>query len=154
MICSCGCGQSFEPSEYTRIPSYIKKYGPQKYINGHNGRITTPKGKSHPWWNGGKKMHRSGYVYVYVPDHPYKGKYGYVFEHRLVMEKHIGRYLKPSEHIHHINGVKTDNLIENLQILSNSEHSKLESNKRLNEISELSSRLARTRRRNLIGRFV
>ena len=42
--------------------------------------------------------------------------------HRLIMEHHIGRKLKSNEHIHHINNNKLDNRIENLQIVSPSEH--------------------------------
>lgn len=69
-------------------------------------------------WKGGKEI-RNGYVYLTVLDHPYKDKKGHVAEHRLVMEKIIGRYLKPSEEVHHINKIRTDNKPENLILFAN-----------------------------------
>lgn len=60
-----------------------------------------------------------GYKTILMPDHPFCPRTKYVREHRLVMEKHIGRFLKKEEIVHHINGIKTDNRIENLKLYSN-----------------------------------
>lgn len=70
-------------------------------------------------WNGGKKHDSYGYALIASHFHPFAQYGGYVFEHRLVMEKHLGRYLKPTEIIHHKNGIKTDNRIENLKLFEN-----------------------------------
>ena len=56
---------------------------------------------------------KSGYVLIYAPNNPFN-KSGYVLEHRLVVEQKINRLLTPQETIHHINGNKQDNRIENL----------------------------------------
>lgn len=82
-----------------------------------------PSGKDSNRWNGGVVIHSRGYRLIHKPEHPFAKGNGYVFEHRLVMEKHIGRYLEPTEIIHHLNGVKDDNRIENLIITNNIEHS-------------------------------
>jgi len=70
-------------------------------------------------WKGGRIL-VSGYWYVYSPEHPNRTKDKYVTEHRLVVEKKIGRFLEKSEVVHHVNGDKTDNRIENLVICQSS----------------------------------
>lgn len=74
---------------------------------------------------GNRHYTSTGYVIVYVPDHPYASGRGYVMEHRLVMEKHIGRHLLPHEVVHHKNEIKDDNRVENLELMTHGEHTRL-----------------------------
>lgn len=77
-------------------------------------------GKQHPRWKGGQIM-RMGYQAIRMTDHP-DANNGYVFVHRLIAEAKIGRYLKPWENAHHINGNKLDNRPENIKVISNTDH--------------------------------
>ena len=80
---------------------------------------------NHPNWIGGRYRGKGGYIYVISPNHPHKTDTGYVLEHRLVMEKHLGRYLKPDEIVHHIDRQKDNNDLANLVLFANhSEHAK------------------------------
>lgn len=68
-------------------------------------------------WKGGITRHKKGYVLRRAPDHPRAAhNHGYVFEHILVMEKILGRYLIDEEKIHHKNAIKDDNRPENLEL--------------------------------------
>src|SRR4030042_2489592 len=75
-----------------------------------------------PNWNGGRRISGAGYVYIYKPEHPFADKRGTVFEHRLVMEEYLGRYLNCEEVGHHKDGNKENNAIENLEVLTKGEH--------------------------------
>lgn len=73
-----------------------------------------------------KFINWQGYVMVWKRNHPHKNYQGYVREHRLVMEKSLGRFLEKEEVIHHINGNRQDNDLSNLLLTSKSDHAKLE----------------------------
>jgi transposase-like protein len=77
-------------------------------------------GEKHQSWKGGRRIDSKGYVLVWVdPQDPMAVMAiadNMVREHRLVMAREIGRPLKPYETVHHINGDRTDNRIENLQL--------------------------------------
>lgn len=81
-------------------------------------------------FGGHEKKRPDGYVKVYVPDHPNSTADGYVMKHTLVMERHIGRYLTPDEVVHHENHVRDDNRIENLRLMTVSEHMSMHNKKR------------------------
>lgn len=71
---------------------------------------------------GHQKKRTDGYISVYYPDHPDANEEGYIMQHRLVMEKHIGRRLQKNEVVHHKNRNRSDNRIENLELMTASEH--------------------------------
>lgn len=73
-------------------------------------------------FGGHEKKRSDGYIRVYVPDHPNCTADGYVMKHILVMEREIGRNLLPGEIVHHKNRIRDDNRIENLQLMTASEH--------------------------------
>lgn len=69
------------------------------------------------FWNGGRRIDADRYVMVKMPDHPYATADGYVREHRLVMERILGRYLRPEEVVHHKLG--RSNHPDNLEVFPN-----------------------------------
>ena len=75
-----------------------------------------------PDWS--RVVRSTGYLAVWCPEHPHAWKQGFIYVHRVVMEQKIGRLLERGEHVHHINEDRHDNRIENLEVLSNSEHAR------------------------------
>ena len=65
-----------------------------------------------------------GYILIHVPTHREAGKNGCVLEHRMVMSDHLGRKLRKSEIVHHKNGIRSDNRLENLEVLTRRQHAK------------------------------
>ena len=73
-------------------------------------------------WKGGKFLDKDGYVLVYKPKHKRSHHNGYVYEHIFLAGKYIGRNIKKSENVHHIDGNKQNNSIENLEIMTRAQH--------------------------------
>lgn len=71
---------------------------------------------------GWKVDKKNGYVSIWNPQHPMAAKSGYVLEHRLIMSEHLGRLLNKNEFVHHINGNRADNRVDNLELVSAKEH--------------------------------
>ncbi|HEC66789.1 MAG TPA: hypothetical protein ENI23_16060 [bacterium] len=109
--CICGCNEKFIQEKYNK-----------GYIVGHWRKFYKHlmSGDKSRFWNGGI-INKRGYIFIHSPNHPHNDG-GYVKKSRLTMEKKIGRFLKSTEIIHHINGIKDDDRIENLIILTRSAH--------------------------------
>lgn len=78
----------------------------------------------------GKKRTKGGYLKIRVPRHPRADRRGWVLEHIFIAEKKIGRPLKGNEQVHHINGTKDDNRLENLEVMDGIEHNRMHGYKR------------------------
>ena len=115
--CQCGCGRKTNLAPKTeRARGYVKGQ-PLQYIIGHHGRGKSGSDSYH--WKGGRRVHNQKYVLVYSPNHPYRGKHGCVEEHRLVVERIIGRFLKPTEVVHHTDEDTFNNKSYNLVACEN-----------------------------------
>lgn len=86
------------------------------------GRGAKPGPENHQW-KGGRVIASSGYVLIRVGvDHPMADVRGYAYEHRVQAQASTGRALRDDEHVHHINGNKSDNRPENLEVVTAAEH--------------------------------
>jgi hypothetical protein len=114
------CGKT-EPVSVSSVRSSSKKgkltgqCKPCRIKTGHPQK----RGEESPGWAGGRFRTSNGYIMVYRPQHPNSYNNGYISEHRSVMEESLGRILLPGETIHHKNGIRDDNRIENLEVWGN-----------------------------------
>lgn len=149
VLCACGCGEKKEKldakgretrfifghgnrgrkfptlkhSKQFKKGSVPHNKGIEGYTNagtfkvGHEGL----KGESNPNWRGGTSLMRNGYRQIRID-----GKKHY--EHRLVMERHLGRKLMKEEQVHHKNHDRLDNRISNLEVVSAKQHASYHAN--------------------------
>lgn len=107
---SLDCGHPV-PNYYTRRCMNCWNLDRSETMTGVKKNVTI-RGENHHSWKGGRIINTGGYINIRV-----NGRYQ--LEHRLVMEKHLGRKLIGGEEVHHINHNKQDNRIENLMLFSN-----------------------------------
>jgi hypothetical protein len=98
------------------VASGFKPYKPYLSELALKNRSLAKKGKRSSNWKGGKHTDKFGYVQVWKPEHPNARMGGYIHEHRLVMSEKLGRPLERYENVHHINGKRDDNRLENLEL--------------------------------------
>ena len=91
-------------------------------LRAHPNNFPSSRGEKNPNWKGGRRYLKEGYIQLLLqPDDFFflmAGNDGYVLEHRLVMAKHVSRCLLAWEVVHHRNGIRDDNRLENLHLIA------------------------------------
>ena len=111
--CECGCGQMAK----------------KRFVRFH--QLRGLRGPKSPNYRGARSISRAGYIQLGWAAGHQPGET--VLEHRAVMERKLGRLLHTDEVVHHINGVKTDNRLENLRLMSRTSHLSLHKQKLTDE---------------------
>lgn len=114
------------PSEETRMKLSKSHIGNKSHLGHEHSKEAkqkmseSHKGSKNVNWKGGQYIDSAGRIMILMPEHPRRSQNsGYVLRSRLIMEKTLGRYLKPCEVVHHINAIVDDDRPENLQLFPN-----------------------------------
>lgn len=87
--------------------------------HGRNGQKTGVQFRNYK-----TRLTKDGYLRMYAGKHPFANGRKEIHVHVMVMEIYIGRALSQDECVHHVNGIKTDNRLENLELMKHAEHSR------------------------------
>lgn len=117
--CLCGCGGTPPLAQTTNRKAGRVKGQPLQWMPKHEARF-----RKDARIVGAREKTVYGYIEVFMPDHP-DAKDKMIFEHRLVMEKMIGRRLEEHESVHHKNHVRDDNRPDNLELMTKSDHMRM-----------------------------
>lgn len=120
-IKNAGRGCSVEDCDGQAVAKLLCNKHHQRLCHHGDPSIVHRGGEKDTRWKGGRTATSAGYIYVWVDkDDPMyvmtKNGKNYALEHRLVLARSLGRPLEPHETVHHINGDRSDNRIENLQL--------------------------------------
>lgn len=141
-ICDC-CGIEFE----RRYGLSAREWAVRRYCSAKCVRERLPIKRVIA---GDYIVHKDGYIRLYVPMHP-SSDGTYVYLHRLIMERKIGRLLRSDEIVHHINEDPTDNRPENLEITDLAEHRRIHARFSDTEIAQMVLAGLRAREINRLG---
>lgn len=125
---TCGTPFPVKPSHYDKEHSCSKDCGRirrSKRMQGEHNHQHGLKGELNSSWRGGRHITSYGYIVVHNAEGTHRGSDPYILEHRLVMERKLGRPLEPNEHVHHKDEHKTNNEPDNLEVITLSEHNSL-----------------------------
>jgi hypothetical protein len=109
------------------------------YLGANNPNYNN-RGSKNPIWKSDEKISTYGYKMIRLPDHPFANCDGFVFEHRYIAEQYLltpettviidgKKYLSPDFIVHHKDGNKLNNSVDNLQVMTLAEHTRLHSTK-------------------------
>ena len=104
--------------------AYKMGFRKTKEIETLNRSISSKKGEKSKFWKGGISKTSKGYRLIKMPEHHRADNKGYVLEHILIFEKETGLQVPNDCCVHHLNGSKNDNRIENLCLMTHSAHTK------------------------------